>query len=283
VQDPKKEFVKIFRRIAPNHDRYEVWRDFLEMAYCAIKKQTLPPGAGADALEARYMIVVGRHDKEDIRKMPELLGITQIALSTAGTGDFIGELYGELELRNRDRGQFFTPYHLSRMMVEMTLDTVDEIIVERGYVTIQEPASGAGGMILAAAEVFQRKGFDVGRQMYVEAIDISDLCYKMSYLQASLRGVPATIRHGDTLRGKIFESANTPIFYPFYLTHKVRFDEWIKAEDISAVGAEGVPKDFDAEISQADPEVQIGLPASPARPIAPPKRGRVKPRQLSLF
>src|SRR4051794_16424351 len=253
------------------------------MAYCAIKKQTLPPGTDADALEARYMIVVGRHDKEDIRKMPQLLGITQIALSMEGTGDFIGELYGELELRNRDRGQFFTPYHLSRMMAEMTLDTVDEIIAERGFVTIQEPASGAGGMILAAAEVFQRKGFDVGRQMYVEAIDISDLCYKMSYLQASLRGVSATIRRGDTLRGAIFESANTPIFYPFYFTHKERFDEWANVDRHSVAEATGTTKYFDAEISQAQPEAQIGPPAPPARPTAPSKGGTGKPKQLSLF
>ena len=208
LRDAKR--MRNFQHIPLAHN-HEVWRDFLEMAYCAIKKQTLPPGDDADALEARYMAAVGRHDKEDIRKMPELLGITQIALTTAGTGDFLGELYGELELRNRDRGQFFTPYHLSRMMAAMTLDTVDEIVAERGFVTIQEPASGAGDMILAAAEVFQRKGFDVGRQMYVEAIDISDLCYKMSYLQASLRGIPATIRRGDTLRGEILVRQHTVI------------------------------------------------------------------------
>src|SRR3954465_6205590 len=96
---------------------------------------------------------------------------------------------------------------------------------------------------------------------------------KMSYLQASLGGVPATICRGDTLRGEIFESANTPIFYPFYLTHKERFDEWIKGENIPAGGVEGSTRDFDAEISQARPEEQIGPPGPPARPIAQPKRG----------
>ena len=79
VRDPKKEFIKIFKRVAPNQDRYEVWRDFLDLAYCAIKKQTLPSGSEADALEGRYMATVGRHDKEDIRKIPDLLLSTMAA------------------------------------------------------------------------------------------------------------------------------------------------------------------------------------------------------------
>ena len=52
-------------------------------------------------------------------------------------------------------------------MAEMTFDAVDEMIAEQGFVTLQEPASGAGGMIVAAADVMERKGFDIGRQLYV--------------------------------------------------------------------------------------------------------------------
>ena len=55
-------------------------------------------------------------------------------------------------------GQFFTPYDVSRMMAEMTFDTVDEIIAEQGFVTVQEPACGAGGMIIAAADVIDAQG-----------------------------------------------------------------------------------------------------------------------------
>jgi type I restriction-modification system DNA methylase subunit len=82
--------------------------------------------------------------------------------------------------------QFFTPYDVSRMMAEMTFDTVDEIIAEQGFVTVLEPACGAGGMINAAADVIEGKGFDIGRQLYVDGTDLSPMCFRMSYLQASL-------------------------------------------------------------------------------------------------
>ena len=128
---------------------------------------------------------------------PRLLGITALAVQDGGC-DFLGQVVGYLELINGHMGQFFTPYDVSRMIAEMTLDTVDEIIAGQGFVTVQEPACGAGGMIIAAADVLARKGFDIGTQLYVEAIDISPMCFRMSYLQASLRGIPATIRRGNT-------------------------------------------------------------------------------------
>src|ERR1700722_14722870 len=195
------------------------------MAVCAIRKTTLLPGPAADAIEDQYMAVVKRNRVEDVRAMPELLAITTLAVQEGGC-DFLGQVVGDLELMTGHMGQFFTPYDLSRMMAELTLDTVDEIIAEQGFVTVQEPACGAGGMIIAAADVIERKGFDIGRQLYVDAIDISPLCFRMSYLQASLRGIPATIRRGNTLTLEMFDAAHTPAFFPFYAAnhHKVR--EW---------------------------------------------------------
>jgi type I restriction-modification system DNA methylase subunit len=114
------------------------------------------------------------------------------------------------------------------MIAEMTFDTAGEIIAEQGFITVQEPACGAGGMIIAAADVIEAKGFDIGRQLCVDGTDISPLCFKMAYLQTSLRGIPATIRRGNTLSREVFDIANTPSFAGFYVTHKERFDAWVK-------------------------------------------------------
>lgn len=72
--------------------------------------------------------------------------------------------------------------------------------------------------------MIEARGFDIGRQLYVDATDISPTCFKMTYLQASLRGIPATIWRGNTLSGEVFDIANTPSFAGFYATHKERFD-----------------------------------------------------------
>jgi len=273
--DLRKQFIKAFESLSRHRERHEVLADFLEMAVCAIRKKTVLPGPEADAIEAQYMAVVGRNAVEDVRAMPELLGITALAVQDGGC-DFLGQVVVELGLPSQHMGQFFTPYDVSRMMAEMTFDTVDEIIAEQGFVTVQEPACGAGGMIIAAADAIEARGFDIARQLYVDGTDISLLCFRMAYLQTSLRGVPATIRRGNTLSGEVFDIANTPSFAGFYATHKERFDAWLSG-----------PDGHDAEISQQDaaPEPETPEPDAPQRPAAQDRRSRPEPpgRQLNLF
>ena len=221
----RKRFIKTFESLAHHRERHDVFADFLDMAVCAIRKRTLPPGPAADALEDQYMAVVKRNLPEDVRKMPTLLGITALAVQEGGC-DFLGQVVGDLELITGHMGQFFTPYDVSRMAAEMTLQDAGELIREKGFITVAEPASGAGGMIIAAADVIEKQGFDIGRQFYVDATDISPMCFKMTYLQVSLRGIPATIRRGNTLSGEMFDQAHTPAFLAFYLTHREVFDAW---------------------------------------------------------
>ncbi len=124
-----------------------------------------------------------------------------------------------MEVLNAKIGQFFTPYEVSRMIAEMSLQDVAPVIEANGYVTVSEPACGAGGMVLAAADTLQKHGFDPSTQMLVNAVDISPLCFHMTYVQATLRGIPALVELGDTLRNTRTESAWTPAALPFYARH----------------------------------------------------------------
>src|SRR5262245_26505512 len=110
--DYKSEFLKVFDRIGRHHSRHERFGDFLELATCAVRKTTLPPGPDADAIEQRYMNVVARHAADDIRAMPELLALSQLAVSSGGC-DFLGSIAIELELLDSGLGQFITPYEVS--------------------------------------------------------------------------------------------------------------------------------------------------------------------------
>ena len=162
-------------------------------------------------------------------------------------------------------GQFFTPYDVSRMIAEITLGDAGRLIAEKGFITLAEPASGAGGMIIAAADVIEKQGFDVARQLYVDATDVSPMCFKMTYLQASLRGIPATIRRGNSLSLEMFDQAVTPAFRGFYLTHREAFDAW----------------------QRGAPEPRPEQPATPVRALPAPPRAPVRPtrytRQPDLF
>jgi hypothetical protein len=223
--DYKAEFLKVFDRIGLHHSRHERFGDLLELATCAVRKTTLPPGPDADALEQRYMNVVARYAVNDIRAMPELLALTQLAVNAGGC-DFLGSLATELELLDSKLGQFITPYEVSRLMAEMTFMDAGAVISERGFITLQEPASGAGGMVLAAADVLQTKGFDPASTLYVEAADVASLCFKMTYLQLAARGIPATVFHRNTLSLKDFDKARTPAFLPFYVRHLPALKRW---------------------------------------------------------
>ena len=275
--DYRKQFIKAFERLAHHRERHDVFSDFLEMAVCAIRKRTMPSGPAADAIEAEYMAVVKHNQADDVRAMPRLLGITTLAIQDGGC-DFLGQVAGDLELVTGHMGQFFTPYDVSRMIAEMTLDTVGKVIAEQGFVTVQEPACGAGGMVIAAADALARQGFDISRHLYVDATDISPMCFRMTYFQAALRGIPATIWRGNTLSLEMVDHAVTPAFFDFYAIHKDRFDAWRQGTTAGTGG-------HDAEISQRDAETTPPEP-EPVRSVAPAAQVRqptTKPQQLNLF
>lgn len=191
--------------------------DFCELAFCALAKLTADEQTG-EALEARYMQIVDSYrDKDAVRTYAEMLGM--VALEVQSGRDALGSVAAAVNALEDKQGQFFTPYEVSRLMAEMCCDFDDSIIQKRGFVTMQEPAAGAGGMVLAYADVFQRRGYQPSTQLFVEAWDISALCYWMTFVQLSYAGIPAKVIHGDTLRMEVFSSAFTPAIVPFLGLH----------------------------------------------------------------
>jgi hypothetical protein len=218
TEDHVRQFIKAIGKLEHDKALYDIFRDFCEMSYCALAKMTAA-GERADQLEARYMQIVGSYrDKDTIRAFPELLAIAANAIEGGGC-DFLGSVASQMSVLNSRLGQFFTPYELSRMMAELTLQEIGPVIAANGYLTIAEPASGAGGMVLAAADVLERSGFDPSFQMLVNAVDISPMCFHMTYVQASLRGIPALVELGDTLRNTRTEKAWTIATLDFYGRH----------------------------------------------------------------
>lgn len=189
------------------------------MAYCAIAKTT-SHGEMAETLEAEYMAVVKsyREKEMDIIRdtMPRLL-----ALTTEGVFDrcdFLGEIYHELELHNKELGQFFTPYSLCYMMAKMTIaeQVADIKSGKKKFFTLDEPAAGGGAMILAVADALQDEGLNPSFSMYFRATDLSPMAFRMVYIQTSLRALSGEVFHGNTLSLETFRSHRTPIALQFY-------------------------------------------------------------------
>ena len=104
-----------------------------------------------------------------------------------------------LDLGDSFKGQFFTPYSVSKMMAAVALQGVESVIAERGFVRVSEPTSGAGGMVIAAADVLAEQGFNYQRCMHVVAQDIDLTAVHMTYVQLTLLHIPAVVIWGNTL------------------------------------------------------------------------------------
>lgn len=151
--------------------------------------------------EFRYLDIVGRYRTDVIDLFPQILGELVQALE-AGPGDVLGALFHDLELHSKARGQYFTPYTLSRFMAQAVLgdpENVKEIIAQHGFVTAMEPACGAGLMVIALAEAMRDIGHNYQRHLHVTAIDIDPRTIHMAYVQLSLLHIPAHFMVGNAL------------------------------------------------------------------------------------
>ncbi|MEP0807633.1 MAG: SAM-dependent DNA methyltransferase [Chloroflexota bacterium] len=105
--------------------------------------------------------------------------------------DVLGELYMAVGYPNRDGGQFFTPYHLARLMAEMQLPedraAALEIACRRedGKISIFDPACGSGVMLCAAWEVAQERGYGDLVEFYGQ--DIDPYCVVMARVNLIMR------------------------------------------------------------------------------------------------
>lgn len=207
----KKEIRKIMKSIAGKYRLYQVFRDFIVLSACTISNRV--DKSQFESREKMYMDTIAKYDKEEADKFAEMLALTVLAYESK-MGDFIGELYMEMEFGNEDTGQFFTPYHVSKLMAGL----VDVRPDKKGIITLNEPASGSGGMIVAYAERLMLEGINYQKQLRVVCNDIDYDVVKMCYIQLSLLGIDAVVMQGDTITLKMNEIWYTPM----HILNKVR-------------------------------------------------------------
>lgn len=165
-------------------------------------------GKKRDSYEQRYLSIVKKYRKEDLEVFVEALAVFQGWINRSMNGDipfrdFAGEIYMDSGTSSDKAGQFFTPYHVSRLMAECNFNKDKlkaEIAADPDHViTIAEPTCGAGGLIVAAIDVLKDAGINYAWNAFVDCGDIDSRCVHMTYLTLSLLGVPAVVRRCDAL------------------------------------------------------------------------------------
>ena len=116
--------------------------------------------------------------------------------------DLLGELFMALDLGNEWKGQFFTPYDVCRLMASMTYNNdLKQKIAQKGWVSVSDPACGAGALLIAFANDCRRPGHEINYQTSVlfVAQDIDFLAGMMCYIQLSLMGCPGYVVIDDSI------------------------------------------------------------------------------------
>lgn len=201
----KNDFMKCLQSIEYGRNNYDVFQDFLTLATLSFHNVI----AKDEKVEKEYLDIIGRYKNK--KQFAELLVIVTLALEEKPQ-DFLGDIFMSAGFGNVRGGQFFTPYHLSKMMSEITIgNNFKEQIDKDGYVTLSEPCCGAGGMIIAASEVMREKGYNPQTQMRFTGIDIDLKCCQMAYIQTSLLGLRGEIYHGNTISMEMWKRFITPM------------------------------------------------------------------------
>ena len=193
-------FIKLYRELTYRWTPWEVWQDFVTMYACAISNAV--DKSHLNEREAMYLKRIQKYSKKEQELFPQLAAEVVLALEKKPEQDFLGKIFMELNLSNDSGGQFFTPYNVCQMMAEMTVGDVVAHVEKHGYITINDPACGAGATLIAAvhaaAKPLSEAGFNWQNHVLVTAQDIDYTVALMCYIQLSLLGTAAYIKIGNT-------------------------------------------------------------------------------------
>lgn len=206
--DHEKAFISLFSQTARYHKRHRVFEDFVSCSVIALENRL----SFSELRENKYLRIVGAYEKEDVTRMAQLLAHVVNGLQ-AGFCDFLGRVFMQLELGDKYRGQFFTPRSVASAMASMQLGDISTLFRNKPYITLREPACGAGCMVLAFADILNRAGYAAHRYLWASATDIDPLAAGMAYIQLSLGGVAGEVVVGNSLCNERRRTLYTPGHY----------------------------------------------------------------------
>ncbi len=206
--DYLKEFTTKLENLDRSKNIATVFKDFLTLCTCALAQ----PFYRSDKLEQIYLDTVKTYTKEQANEFSQMLALLVSALENEFQ-DFLGKVYMSLKIGSSANGQFFTPYCVSKMMSEINFIEVEEKLKANDFITLSDPCCGSSGMIIAFAETMKNNNYNYQKQLFVEVIDIDEMCFMMSYIQLSLYGIPARVMLGDSLAWKFQRVLYTSLYF----------------------------------------------------------------------
>lgn len=212
-----KDIIKKIESAIYRIGKYQLITDVLECGAIAISN-TVDFSSYAER-EEQYKKVMEKYQPEKQKILSEVFTMIYQLLSSVVYDDgcfddYLGELFMRCEQGNSGTGQFFTPYHVSKLMAKMILGReVVEKAEKDEVITVNDPCCGGGGMLMAALDVLKNDyHINYTRNCFIDCGDIDRRCVYMTYLQLSLAGVPAIVKHQDAISRELWSVWRTPAY-----------------------------------------------------------------------
>lgn len=197
----KKDIEEKIKTMSGKYSVYQIFYDWVKMFALSIQNGcTLLSDKLKERREKEYLEIAMKYTKEEMKGMCQMSGMLSILIEKE-FNDWLGAIYMGSGCGSKNTGQFFTPYHLSRMTAKTAVNTMKN----EEEINVMEPSAGAGGMIIALADTLDEIGIDYQKKLKVVARDLDWLAVYMTYVQLSLYGIDAAVIQGDALNGEKIE------------------------------------------------------------------------------
>lgn len=187
----------MFKTLCYSRSGWYVWADLITAIACSLSNVIDKSEKHFNAREKEYAECIKRLG--GVEMVAQLFNIIVEALDADQEQDFLGELFMSLGFGNEWKGQFFTPYHVADVMAKMTLGSADEQIKQQGYISISDPACGAGVTLIAASNVIRKQREDHQNHVLFVGQDVDKMAGLMCYVQISLLGLAGYVCIASTL------------------------------------------------------------------------------------
>lgn len=194
-----EEIIKIITNISGKYSATLVFDDFIKMVAISLSNSTeLIHNKIWEKRENQYQAIVSKYTEEEVNNFVKILAIL-IELFNEEIYDYLGYIYMKCEMSNSRTGQFFTPFHLSKLTAKLIINDIEEIKQTDNIITLNEPSCGGGGMILAYLKILKDNNINYQKKVKIIAQDLDFRSVYMTYIQLSLVGARAKVVQGDTL------------------------------------------------------------------------------------
>ena len=162
--------------------------------------------------ENRFIELTNQYDKELIKECMACV----VEAHESKDCDFLGEVFMQMSLNDKKgKAQVFTPYHIGELMSQGCFEnkeSIDEIIKEKGYISVQDPCVGGGCLLIACFTRLKHLGYNPQKVCFFNGCDLDLRCCRMAFIQLSILGAKARIDHMNSLTLEHYGSYYTPAF-----------------------------------------------------------------------